>query len=171
LIRPRQSHLARPLGTPSTCHLTCHWQVVLNHCSSSGWKVNELFYLPPTLLVETHIMNTNKSIAGLLTTWLVGLLRNPREPLTWSPLGPGSASCRRLVTRLSITNYRSPVTNHLSPTVQISSQIRRCPARSSIGLRLGIGVFAHVTHVTHVTDVTASNPCSERAPLTDGELW
>ena len=92
-------------------------------------------------------------------------LRNLLEPLTWSPLGPGSASCTRLVTRLSITNHQSRGTNHQSPTVQISGQIHRIPARSSKGLRLGFEIFAHVTHVT------TSDPCSERAPLTDGELW
>ena len=51
------------LFTPRTCHPTCHWQVGLNHCSSGAWKVNELFYLPPPLLLETHIMKTCKRIA------------------------------------------------------------------------------------------------------------
>jgi hypothetical protein len=43
----------------------------------------------------------------------------------------GRASCRRLLTRLPVTNYQSRVTNHLLPTIQISTQLHPGPAKST----------------------------------------
>src|SRR6266850_3455181 len=116
---------------PRTYHPTCHWLAGLNHCSSVTSNVKWHFYLPPLLLVETHIMKTYKWIARLLAEWIVAPLQNLCEQRTWSPshllallIGWGEGRGEQPVTvrpRLlqapsdPITGYQLPITSYQSP--------------------------------------------------------
>jgi hypothetical protein len=114
-------------------------------------------------------MKTYKSIAGLLADWIILGSNSSRPPVydnarMNTPITNNQilrhllliTSHHFLITSSPVTNHQSLAPNHLSPTVQISSQLHSSPANPAKGRLAKVAPLQH-PHLVRIWSLIFEN--------------